>query len=293
VSTAAVAPARGTWVDYIALTKPRITLMVVLTALLGFVLASPGPIAGTGLAWALLGTGLVAAGASTLNMLLERETDGLMVRTRNRPLPAGRLRAPEVTAFGLGVTIVGLLVLATFSGLLAAALALLTWASYLFWYTPLKTKTSLSTLVGAIPGALPPVIGWAAARGTLEPGAGVLFTILFLWQIPHFLAIASLYKDDYALGGLPMLPVVDPTGGLTGRQAIVHSVFLTLASLMPTVIGMAGRFYLVGALLLGIGLTATACAAAVSRTRPAARKLFVVSIVYLTALSTLLLVDRR
>src|SRR5579862_6202031 len=187
--------------------------MVVLTALLGYVLATPERPQLLPLLLALLGTGLVAAGASALNMLLEEETDGRMARTRNRPLPAGRLRTRDVLLFGLALTLTGLIVLEAYSGPLAAALALLTWASYLFWYTPLKTRTSLATLVGAIPGALPPVIGWAAARGTVEGGALVLFAILFLWQIPHFLAIASIYREDYAKGGLPMLPVLDKTGG--------------------------------------------------------------------------------
>jgi protoheme IX farnesyltransferase len=293
VSASAVIPARGGWGDFLALTKPRITLMVVLTALLGFVLASSPPLPTAALCVALLGTGLVAGGASALNMLLESETDRLMARTRTRPLPSGRLRPWEVLAFGGALTLMGLLVLVVFSGLLSAAVALFTWASYLFWYTPLKTKTSLSTLVGAIPGALPPVIGWAAARGSVDEGAWVLFAILYLWQIPHFLAIASLYKDDYAVGGLPMLPVLDPTGGLTGRQTIIHSVCLFLASLMPAAVGMAGGLYLGGAVVLGIALTATAVAAAVKRTRPAARQLFLGSVLYLAALSTLLILDRR
>ncbi|HWX25267.1 MAG TPA: heme o synthase [Vicinamibacteria bacterium] len=293
MSLSAVVPLRAGPRDYLELTKPRITLMVVLTALLGFVMASPvhaplGPLVA-----ALLGTGLVAAGASALNMLLEAETDALMARTRMRPLPAGRLRPREVLVFGVGITVAGLLVLGSFSGLLAAALALLTWASYLFWYTPLKTRTSLATLVGAFPGALPPVIGWVAARGTLDPGALILFAILFLWQIPHFLAIASIYREDYARGGLPMLPVLDPLGGLTGRQTVLHSLCLLAASLMPFVAGMAGRSYLVVATVLGIAFTAIACWSAVTRTPLAARRLFLGSVLYLAALSTLLLLDRR
>jgi protoheme IX farnesyltransferase len=293
VSASTLLTTRGSWNDYLELTKPRITLMVVLTALLGFVLGSVGPLDKGILAWTLLGTGLVAAGASTLNMLLESETDGLMARTRNRPLPSGRLHPPEVLFFGLAVTILGLVALDVSCGLLTAAVALLTWATYLFWYTPLKTRTSLATLVGAIPGALPPVIGWAAARGTIDSGAGVLFAILYLWQIPHFLAIASLYKEDYALGGLPMLPVVDRTGGLTGRQMVIHSVGLSLASLLPGLVGMAGPWYLAGAALLGVALTIAAGAAAVRRTAPAARTLFLTSVLYLAALSALLLIDRR
>jgi protoheme IX farnesyltransferase len=277
--------------DYLDLTKPRITLLVVLTAGMGYVVASPR-VDPTGMMWMGLGTGLVAGGASVLNMLLERRTDGLMLRTCQRPLPAGRLRGSEALAFGLVLTILGLAALAWLSGPLAALVALVTWASYLFAYTPLKTVTSLSTVVGAFPGALPPVIGWAAARGAIEPGAVVLFAILFLWQIPHFLAIAWIYRDDYARGGLPMLPVVDRAGRMTGRQAVANSLALLLVSLTPAVAGMAGRVYLVGALLLGVGFTASALRVAVKRDLAAARGLFLSSLVYLTALSALLIVDR-
>jgi heme o synthase len=277
--------------DYLDLTKPRITLMVMLTAGVGYVVASPQLRPGALLSMAL-GTGLVAAGASVLNMLLERRTDGLMLRTCQRPLPAGRLRGSEALAFGLLLTSFGLATLTWLSGPLAALVALVTWFSYLFAYTPLKTVTSLSTVVGAFPGALPPVIGWAAARGAIEPGAVVLFAILFLWQIPHFLAIAWIYRDDYARGGLPMLPVVDPDGRMTGRQAVANSLALLVVSVTPAVAGMAGRVYLVGALVLGAGLTACAVRVAVLRNLSAARGLFLASLVYLTGLSTLLILDR-
>jgi protoheme IX farnesyltransferase len=278
--------------DYLELTKPRITTMVVLTTMVGFVLGTRGPLHAGLMAVTLLGTGLVAAGSSAMNMLLERRTDALMHRTRNRPLPAGRMRGPEALGWGLALTSAGLALLAWRSGPLPALVALITWASYLFLYTPLKTRTSLATLVGALPGALPPVIGWTAAAGAVEAGALVLLGILFLWQIPHFLAIAWIYREDYARGGLPMLPVVDPEGGLTGRQAVTHSVALTLISVMPALGGMAGRLYLAGALVLGLGFTATAVRAAVLRTTAAARHLFLASLVYLSALCTLLLVDR-
>jgi protoheme IX farnesyltransferase len=225
-------------------------------------------------------------------MLLERRTDSLMLRTRARPLPAGRLRVPETLTWGLALTTTGLALLAWRTGALAAAVAFVTWASYLFLYTPLKTRTSLSTVVGALPGALPPVIGWAAARGQLEPGAFVLFAIVFLWQIPHFLAIAWIYREDYARGGLPMLPVLDPDGRLTGRQAVANTLALLLVSLVPTAAGIAGRAYLAGAVLLGLGFTAVAVRAAVLRTPRAARWLFVASILYLIALCALLLADR-
>ncbi len=288
----AVAASRSALADYLDLTKPRITLMVVLTAMVGFVVASP-ELRSAGLLSMALGTGLVAAGASVLNMILERRTDGLMLRTRERPLPAGRLRTGEALGFGLLLTGAGLAWLLWLSGPVAAGVALLTWISYLFAYTPLKTVTSLSTIVGAFPGALPPVIGWAAARGSIDPGAVVLFAILFLWQIPHFLAIAWIYREDYARGGLPMLPVVDPEGRMTGRQAVANSLALVLVSLTPFLAGMAGRVYLVGAIGLGGLLTASAVRVAVLRNLAAARALFLASLVYLTGLCTLLMLDRR
>ncbi|MBI3932339.1 MAG: protoheme IX farnesyltransferase [Acidobacteria bacterium] len=266
--------------------------MVVLTTLVGFVVGTPGSVPVAPLLAALVGTGLVAAGASTLNMLLEREIDARMFRTRNRPLPAGRLRPADALGFGLILTAGGLAVLAWLSGPLAAAVALLTWGSYLFVYTPLKTRTSLSTVVGAFPGALPPVIGWAAARAALEPGAFVLFAIMFLWQIPHFLAIAWIYREDYARGGLPMLPVLDPDGHLTGRQAVANSFALLLVSLTPAAAGLAGVAYVAAAALLGAGLTGVAAHAAVRRTQKAARALFLASLAYLPLLSAVLLLDR-
>jgi heme o synthase len=291
-SASFVVARRAVIADYLELTKPRITLMVMMTALVGYVMGARGPVDLSRLALALAGTGLVAGGASALNMLLERRTDALMLRTRNRPIPAGRLRGPEALAFGLALTLAGLGVLRFGAGGLAAAVALLTWATYLFAYTPLKTRTSLSTIVGAFPGALPPVIGWTAARGQLEPGAVVLFAILFLWQIPHFLAIAWIYREDYARGGLPMLPVLDPAGVVTGRQAVANSFALLLVSLVPTMAGLAGRAYLAGAVVLGLAFTGVAVASAVRRTLPAARALFLASVIYLLALCTLLLVDR-
>jgi protoheme IX farnesyltransferase len=293
MSSPALAASRASAADYLELTKPRITLLVVFTALVGFVMASPGPVSGAALTPALLGIALVAGGASALNMLLERDTDALMHRTRARPLPAGRLRPAEALLFGLVLSGLGLGTLAWLSGGLCAAVALVTWASYLFLYTPLKRRTSLSTLVGAVPGALPPVIGWAAARGGLEPGAYVLFAILFLWQVPHTLAIAWIYRDDYARGGLPVLPVLDPEGHLTGRQTVIHSLALLLVSLAPAVAGGAGWIYLAGAVALGTGLLVFAVRLAVVRSVAAARALFLASVAYLPALFLLLLVDRR
>jgi heme o synthase len=292
VTSTTLAVPRAAAADYVALMKPRITAMVMLTALVGFVMGSRGPVDAAALASALVGTGLVAAGASALNMLLERRTDGLMHRTQNRPLPAGRLRPVEALAWGAVLTISGVAFLAWRSGALAALVALVTWASYLFLYTPLKTRTSLSTVVGALPGALPPVIGWAAARGRIDAGAFVLFAILFLWQIPHFLAIAWIYRDDYARGGLPMLPVVDPEGMITGRQAVANALALAIVSLAPAFGGMAGPIYLAGAIALGLMFIAAAVRAAVKRTPAAARGLFLASLAYRSILCTLLIADR-
>lgn len=255
-------------------------------------MASRDGVAALPLLLTLFGTGLVAAGSATLNMLLERDTDALMHRTRGRPLPAGRLRPAEALWFGLLLTSAGLAVLALLVRPLAALVALLTWACYLFAYTPLKTRTSLATIVGAFPGALPPVIGWAAARGSLDAGAVVLFAILFLWQIPHFLAIAWIFREDYARGGLPMLPVLDPAGHVTGRQAVANSLALLLVSVVPSVAGMTGKLYLYGAVVLGLGFTGVAVAAAVKRTTAAARALFLASILYLALLLALLLLTR-
>jgi len=292
VSSPALVESRSLLADYAELTKPRITLMVVFTTLVGFVSATVGPVSLPALVAALVGTGLVAAGASALNMLLERDTDALMRRTRGRPLPAGRVRPAEALAFGLALSALGFAELLWRSGPLAAEVALATWASYLFVYTPLKRRTSFSTLVGAVPGALPPVIGWAAARQSLEGGAFVLFAILFLWQIPHFLAIAWIYRDDYARAGLPMLPVLDRRGHLTGRQAVVNSLALLLVSFAPVAAGLAGGVYLAGAALLGLALTGFATNLALSRDQPAARALFLASVLYLPALCGLLLAAR-
>jgi protoheme IX farnesyltransferase len=278
--------------DRLELTKPRITLMVVLTALVGFVMASPRPLPTTLLAATLVGTGLVAAGAAIANQILERDSDALMLRTRRRPLPAGRVRTPEAVLAASLATLAGLAVLLWRCGPPAAGIALLTWSSYLFLYTPLKKRTPLATLVGAVPGALPPVIGWAAAEPTLGVGALVLFTILYLWQVPHFLAIAWLYRDDYARAGFPMLPVLDREGSFTARQAVLHSTALLLVSLAPAATGMAGAIYLTGASLLGLALTLVALRLLAGRNTASARLLFLSSVVYLPALSSLLMAGR-
>jgi protoheme IX farnesyltransferase len=289
----AFALSRTGFADRLELTKPRITVMVVFTSLVGFVMASPGPLELPLLAAALVGTALVASGAAVLNQVIERDTDALMLRTRQRPLAAGRVPLMEAVVFGAAVTGSGLALLLIGCGPLSGLVALATWSSYLFLYTPLKRRTPLATLVGAVPGALPPVIGWTAATRSLDPGAFILFAIVFLWQIPHFLAIAWLYRDDYARGGFPMLPVLDREGSFTARQAVVHSLALLLVSLAPVGAGMAGPVYLFGAFLLGVALTAFAVRLLSARDLVAARGLFLASVLYLPALSSLLLAAKR
>jgi heme o synthase len=277
---------------YLELTKPRITLMVVFTAFVGYVMAAARSASPVGLLLALTGTALVASGASALNMVMERRTDALMERTRGRPIPSGRLRKSQAVAFGAALTALGLITLYCGSQRLSALVALVTWTSYLLAYTPLKTRTSLATVVGAFPGALPPVIGWTAATGGLAPGAYFLFAILFLWQLPHFLAIAWLFREDYARGGLPTLPAHDPAGRITSRQALANSVALLLVSLAPPLAGMAGHLYLLGAVSLGGALIGIAVGFVSSRSNASARQVFLASVLYLPALLALLLTDR-
>ncbi len=283
---------RAALADRLALTKPRITAMVVFTTGVGFLMASRGPLRPALLTAALVGTGLVAAGAAVLNQVLERATDAEMERTRRRPLPAGRVAPAEASTLGGLLTAAGLLTLFGLCGPLSASVALASWASYLFVYTPLKKRTPLATLVGAVPGALPPVIGWSAAHDSLGPGAAILFAILFLWQVPHFLAIAWLYRDDYARAGFPMLPVLDREGSFTARQALVHSLALVAVSLTPVMAGMAGGLYLAGAVALGAALTAVSARLLGARDVASARLLFLASVVYLPALSSLLVAGR-
>jgi protoheme IX farnesyltransferase len=274
------------------LTKPRIVGLVLVTVAAAFVLASPGPVSGVLLAHTLLGTALVAAGTNALNQVAEADVDARMDRTRNRPLPSGRLARGPATGFAwaLGLGGVGYLALAVNRE--AALLAALTLASYVFLYTPLKKRTPLATLVGAVPGALPVLGGWAAARGGLEHGAWILFGILFLWQLPHFLALAWLYRDEYAAAGLRMLSVSDPQGRITFRQAGLASLGLLAASLMPSVAGLAGVAYFWGAMALSTALAGLAGAAAVAPSAARARRLFRGSVVYLPALLLLMLLDK-
>jgi len=280
------------WSDYLMLTKPRITVMVLVTTFAGMQLG-----AGTGVPWLLalhtmFGTALVCAGTSTLNQVWERERDALMRRTAQRPLPAGRMDADAALRFGVALAVVGLIELSVFVNLLSALVAAATLAIYLFVYTPLKTRTWLCTVVGAVPGALPPVIGWTAVRGNLDAPAWALFAILFIWQLPHFYAIAWMYREDYARGGFPMLAVVDPDGRTTASQILSWSAALVPASVLPAMAGLAGWVYTAGAIALGMGFMVLALGVAFRCDHVRARRVFLGSILYLPALSALLVFDR-
>jgi protoheme IX farnesyltransferase len=270
--------------DYLALTKPRLNFLVVLTSAAGYYLGAAGPPAWQPMFQAVAGTALVAGGAAVLNQLYERDTDALMRRTRLRPLPDGRLSPDEARIFGLVLAATGLALLAFTANLAAAGLAGATLVIYLIVYTPMKRYSPLATLVGAVPGALPPLIGWAAASGTVSIGGWALFAIVFLWQIPHFMAIAWLYRDDYGRAGFPMLPVVEPDGWRTGRQAVMYAVALMPVSLVPSFVGVSGTIYLCTAVGLGMALIWLAARFARTRTDAAARALFLASIAYLPLL---------
>lgn len=280
--------------DYVALAKPRLNVLVVVTALAGYYM---GMVPGSGVQVALLlhmvvGTALVASGSAVYNQLLEIEADGLMRRTRARPLPSGRLTPRAARLFATGLSAAGILQLAWGVNLLAAGIALATLLTYTVFYTPLKRRTSLSTVVGGIPGALPPMIGWAAARNDLSIGAWILFGIVFLWQMPHFLAIAWMYREDYERAGFPLLPVIEPDGGSTGRQALLYAAALLPVSLAPSAAGMTGAVYLAGAVVLGSAFIWLSARFARQRSAPAARRLFFASIVYLPLLWILMVLNR-
>lgn len=278
--------------DFVALAKPRLNLLVIASALAGFVMGGGGTASPLLLLGLFVGTALVAGGASAFNQVIERETDRLMRRTRLRPLPDGRLQPTESLVFAAVLSLGGLLVLAAGANLLSAGVALATLLSYVAVYTPLKRRSSFATVIGAIPGALPPVIGWAAATGTLSRGGWVLFGIVFLWQLPHFLAIAWLYRDDYARAGFPMLPVIEPDGRSTGRQAVVYAAALLPLSLAPTILGMAGPVYFVAALVLTLCFLGLSVQFARTRAIPDARRLFFGSIAYLPLLWILMILGR-
>ena len=274
------------------LIKARLTLLVLLTTLVGFYLGWRGPMDFVLLFHALAGTALVAAGASALNQLLERDYDAKMRRTQDRPLPSGRLQLATVMIFGGVSATAGLLYLALVVNLLTSVLAAVTFVSYLFIYTPLKRVTWLNTTVGAVPGALPPLMGWTAARGELSGEGWALFAILAFWQMPHFFAIAWIYRDEYAKAGFKMLPVIDPDGRRTGQQAVSHALALLVVSLSPFVFKMAGSLYLAAAVALGAGYLGCAIQFWRQLTRAHARRLFLASIIYLPLLLAVMVWDK-
>ena len=284
--------ASGGFGDYLALMKPRLNFLVVATSAAGYYLGGPGSADVVSMAEAVAGTALVAGGAAVLNQLYERDTDALMRRTRLRPLPAGRVAPADARIFGLALSVAGLVLLAARANWLSAALALATLVTYLAIYTPMKRRTSLATLVGAIPGALPVLIGWTASHGSIAYGGATLFAIVFLWQIPHFMAIAWLYRDDYGKAGFPMLSVIDPEGRRAGRQAVWYAVALVPASLAPAYIGIAGSVYFASALVLGLALLVLAVRFSATRSDAAARALFLGSITYLPLIWIVMIANR-
>ncbi len=278
--------------DILILSKIKITLFVALSTAAGFYLATKGPLPGFTFFNALLGTALLGAAASVLNQVLEREIDGKMDRTKGRPLPAGRMQQTEALAIGVFSALVGFFALALGTNWLAGSLGAASLLSYLFVYTPMKSRSHVSTVVGAVPGALPPLTGWAAARGDIGPGGLALFAILFLWQLPHFLAIARIYREDYARAGLPVLPVADPEGGTTARAIIVNCAAIIPAGLLPSYFGVTGAAAFAGALLLGLGYLAFGAFAALRPSPRADRGLLYASLVYLPALLLLFILDK-
>ncbi len=293
------APASGagvaekSWTAVFAdLVKARLTTLVLLTTLVGFYVGWRGPMDFALLLNTLAATALVAAGAAALNQLLEREYDAKMRRTQNRPLPSGRLQPTTVTLFGGICAVAGLVYLALAVNLLTCVIGAVTLISYLFIYTPLKRVTWMNTLVGAVPGALPPLMGWTAARGELSGEGWALFAILAFWQIPHFMAIAWMYRDEYARAGFKMLPAMDPDGHRTGQQAVSHTLALLVVALCPFVFKLAGPVYLAGALILGAGYLGCAIQFSRQLTLARARQLFLASILYLPLLLAVMVLDK-
>jgi heme o synthase len=289
---AAASSSKGWFAVYADLVKARLTLLVLLTTLVGFYVGWRGPMNYWLMFHALLGTALVASGAAALNQLLEREHDARMRRTASRPLPSGRLQPITVMLFGGVTSLLGTIYLALLVNPLTSVLGAISLISYLFIYTPLKRVTWLNTAVGAIPGALPPLMGWAAARGELSAGGWGLFAILAFWQMPHFFAIAWIYRDEYAKAGFQMLPAVDPDGSRTAQQSVSHTLGLLPISLTPFLLHLAGPVYLVGALMLGGAYLWCAIQFGRRLDLPAAKRLFFASIIYLPLLLTVLVLDK-
>jgi protoheme IX farnesyltransferase len=286
------APYRRSISDYVELTKPSVTMLILFSTAAGFYLGSARGFQITLLLHTLAGTALVASGTAALNEYWERDIDAKMSRTRRRPLPAGRMRPWKALCFACCLSAGGVMYLLHHTNALTALLAFVTLASYVFLYTPLKTRTPLCTWIGAIAGAIPPLLGWVAARGTITLAACILFLILYLWQFPHFLSIAWIYREDYARGGISMLPVVDPSGKSTARQIVVFCAALIPISLLPTVAGVAGTRYLVGALVAGVAFLYFGLRAANSKTVPQLRQLLRAAVIYLPLVYGLMLIDK-
>jgi len=285
-------PSTGVIGDYVALTKPRLNFLVVASSAAGCYLGGPSSPAVLLMAQVVAGTALVAGGAAALNQVYERDTDALMERTRRRPLPDGRVSPAGAQVFGVTLSLAGLALLAWRANVLAASLALGTLLVYLIVYTPMKRRTSLATLIGAAPGAVPALIGWTASHGSIAAGGATLFAIVFLWQIPHFMAIAWLYRDDYSRAGFPMLTVIELEGRRAGRQAVIYAAALVPVSLAPTLVGIAGPIYLGVALVLGVALLVLSVRFARTRSESAARALFVGSITYLPLIWLAMIANR-
>ena len=283
---------KGRLAAFAELTKPRITFLIVLTSAAGFCLGSKGRFDYLALFNALFGIALLSSGIATLNQYMERGLDARMRRTLARPLPAGKVSAGHALAFGLALTLFAEIHLALFVNLLTAGFGVVVIVGYLLCYTPLKTRSSLSTVVGAFPGAMPPLMGWTAATGAVGAEAWALFAILFAWQFPHFLAIAWMYREDYARAGIRMLPVVEPACRVTAQQIVIWSLLLVPVSLFPAVLGTTGSVYFYGAFVLGILFLGTSVHAALAHTRQGARRLLLASVLYLPVLFGLMVFNK-
>ncbi len=292
IATALARDRRRVIADFVALTKPRVVVMVLVTTVVGYYVGLASAPDYSRAVHLVIGTLLAAGGALALNQYCERDVDARMERTRSRPLPDGRLMPLEALLFGVGITGLGIVYLAAFVTVLAAGVTAATAVLYLFAYTPLKLKTPFCTVIGAVPGALPPVTGWVAAREDFGIGAWVLFGILFLWQLPHTLAIARLYRDDYARAGVRVLPVVDRDGASTERQIVTGSLALLAVSLLPTLIGLTGPVYFAGAFVLGSALATLGALQAITPSSGAARRVLLGSLLYLPVLLALLAFDK-
>jgi heme o synthase len=279
-------------VDYLVLAKPRVVVMVLAVTMAGFYMGTAGTPDWASLLHLLVGVALGAGGTLALNQYMEREEDALMQRTQSRPLPEGRIQPLPALCFGVGITVGGLLYLTFMVHPLAGFVTAMTACTYLFWYTPLKLKTSLCSVIGAIPGALPPVTGWVAAQGAFGGEVWVLCAILYLWQLPHSLAIAWLYREDYARAGFKLLPVIHPDGCSTGRQVVANCLALLAVGLLPTLVGLTGAVYFVAAFILGVVFLGYGIHMALRRTADAARRLVYASLVYLPLIYLLMVVDK-